>query len=234
MQAPGRDALVTGNENEPPLTPNANSPKDWRINREVRFTWRQQRQREWISFREIAEWCAERSGQFNEVELTRAYDMLQRDLLNGDFEERGRSKVLYLHFRTTMAKMTPQRLLGAIDTFSSVDIRSQYLDHCWLPRRIFRRWLAKHGLPPSPSRFEPRKNAQVPTSVSDETAAIKALAEHLKQDEQITRDEAAEWCRQAGFKFTERGFRFRIWPKSRKKAELPELAAPGRKPKSVR
>src|SRR5271169_6453716 len=107
MQAPGRGALVTANENEPPLIRNANCPKDWRINREVRFTWRQQRQREWISFREIAEWCAERSGQFNEVELTRAYDMLQHDLLNGDFEEHGRSKVLYLHFRTPMAKMTP-------------------------------------------------------------------------------------------------------------------------------
>jgi hypothetical protein len=34
--------------------------------------------------------------------------------------------------------------------------RSQYLPHCWMPRRAFERWLAKHRLERSPARFQPR------------------------------------------------------------------------------
>jgi hypothetical protein len=37
------------------------------------------------------------------------------------------------------------------------DVRSEYLDHCWIPRRLFNRWLAKHELPLSPVRFEPQE-----------------------------------------------------------------------------
>jgi uncharacterized protein VirK/YbjX len=104
-------------EDKLPLIRNAKDPEDWRLNREVRFTWRQQSKREWIPFREIAEWFAELgSSGANEGARANAYNMLQRDFLNGDFEEAGRSRVLYLHFRTPMAKMTRNRLQTAIDT----------------------------------------------------------------------------------------------------------------------
>ncbi len=97
-----------GGETPPPQTPNANRPQNWRINREVRFTWRQQRTREWICFREIAEWYAERNGRFEASELARAhsYDMLMGDLLAGMFDAGGKTRVLYLHFATPMARMT--------------------------------------------------------------------------------------------------------------------------------
>jgi hypothetical protein len=130
------------------------------LNREVRFTWWQQRARQWIAFRELAEWLLEFNGGD-------AYDMLQRDLLAGDFEEGGRSKVLYLHYLSPRARMTRQRLNDVLDTFSLADVRSEYLARCWLPRRMFDRWLAKHELLSSPARFEPQEEArEQPTSVS--------------------------------------------------------------------
>jgi hypothetical protein len=147
-----------------PLVPNANCPQDWRLNREVRFTWRQQHAREWISFREIAEWLSELDGRGvpNEAARANAYDMLARDFLSGDFEEHGRSKVLYLNYRSRRARMTRAKLQAAIDTPPSGDIarstdiiRSEYLERCWIRRRMLDRWLAKHELPRSPSRFLP-------------------------------------------------------------------------------
>jgi hypothetical protein len=80
--------------------------------------------------------------------------MLVQDLLDGDFEEGGRSKVLYLHPYTKMDCLTRQMLLDVLELEQSV--RSEYLDHCWLPRLLFDRWLAKHELPASPPRFLPR------------------------------------------------------------------------------
>jgi hypothetical protein len=71
----------------------------WRTNRIARFTEDQRRKREWINFAEIADWCSEVDGSVvpNESARASAYEKLQRDLLEGDFEENGRSRVLYLH-----------------------------------------------------------------------------------------------------------------------------------------
>lgn len=213
----------------PPLISHPAGPRDWRTNREIWFVWLQERRREWITFREIAEWLSEIIGRGlpNERARANAYDMLQRDLLAGEFEEAGRSCVLYLHFYTPWAKMTQQRLQVALDTFPIETVRSAYLGRCWIPRRHFDRWLAKHELPLSPARFEP----QVDTVLSDEERAIKALADHLKQAPDCRRADAVSWCQQRGFDFSARGFHSRIWPKARVLAGLSEKASGGRKPK---
>jgi len=211
---------------DPPLIPNANCPRDWRLNREVRFTWRQQGTRQWISFREIAEWLLDLDGRD-------ACTILQRDLLVGDFEEGGRSKVLYLHHRITMARMKQPRLNDAIDTFPPDIVCSEYLARCWIPRRVFVRWLAKHELPRAPARFEPRKEVRKPLSASDEAAVIRVLAGHFKIDPLITREAAEALCRQEAPGLSKKGFRNRIWPNARAKAGLPTTAHAGRKPKSV-
>jgi hypothetical protein len=131
--------------------------KDWRETRIRRFTETQRRQRDWINFGEIAEWCSELGGSIvsDETARTSAYDKLLDDLLDGDFELSGRSRVLYLHSETVMAKMTCDRVRNLVEAFPQEVVRSAYLDHCWIPRAQFQRWLSKHNLPTSPSRFEP-------------------------------------------------------------------------------
>jgi hypothetical protein len=119
------------------------------------FTWQQLRKREWIAFREIVEWFEEfhSHGMPDEAASNRCYDLLMRDLLLGDFEECGRAQVRYLHYITPMPRTTRQRLINAIKTFPANTVRSQFLAPCWIPRHMFDRWLAKHGLLPSPARF---------------------------------------------------------------------------------
>jgi hypothetical protein len=54
--------------------------------------------------------------------------------------------------------MTRDHLLNILRTHSTEIARSEFLDRCWLERSVFRRWLAKHELPLSPPRFEPRES----------------------------------------------------------------------------
>src|SRR5262249_62012217 len=73
--------------------------RQWRLARMERFAQTQRRTQEWVNFEEIAELCSELvgSGVPNEAARENAYRNLERDLLSGDFEENGRSRVLYLH-----------------------------------------------------------------------------------------------------------------------------------------
>jgi hypothetical protein len=76
------------------------------------------------------------------------------------------------------------------------------------------------------------EDGRIPSATAgQETAAVKALASHLKDNRQLTRAEAMEWLRMAGFTLTGRGFQSRIWPQAREQAGLQATAPPGR-PKS--
>src|SRR5262249_25663497 len=81
--------------------------QQWRTARIDRFTAPTKHRREWINFKEIAEYCSEEKGIVpDEGAREAAYQKLQRDLLEGDFEEHGRSRVLYLHPFIVKARMT--------------------------------------------------------------------------------------------------------------------------------
>ena len=124
----------------------------------------------------------ERIGGPDESARASAYEKLQRDLLEDvDFEENGRSRVLYLHPWTVKAKMTRQHMQDMIDIYPPTTIRSEYFDHCWLPRKLFQRWLAKHELPACPQRFEPR-DATPSEFVSPLHAGLPALKPAREKD----------------------------------------------------
>ena len=143
-------------KDDPPLILNPRLQAEERINYIIRFTRQQRREREWINFHEIAEWYAERNGRFDAGELDRAYDMLQRDLFFGDFEGDGRSRVLYsnphLPEEPWMTQAFFDRIIGEVTDREIVHL---HLSRCWIPWRLFGRWLENHGLPLSP-RFEPQ------------------------------------------------------------------------------
>ena len=139
-----------------------------------RFTRRQRNSREWINFAEIAEWCSEEDQSIvqNENKRTEAFNRLASDLLTGEFEENGRSLVLFLHPATKKMRMTHEELKDAIEHNWDGDHGRSYLAHCWIPRRLFERWRIKHGLPASP-RFQPRQSYRISDAKArDEAAAL--------------------------------------------------------------
>ena len=107
------------------------------------------------------DWCSKEDGSIipDEPKGAVALDTLANDLLASEFEESGRSRVLYLHPWSTKARMTRDWLKDARQHDLDGDHgRSEYLAHCWLSRRMFERWLVKHPLPESPAHFQPRRN----------------------------------------------------------------------------
>jgi hypothetical protein len=67
------------------------------------------------------------------------------------------------------------------------------------------------------------------TTVDQETKAIHALGLYLKEKPNLTREEAATWCKNQDFTISGRGFQNVVWPNAREKAGLPRKALPGRK-----
>jgi hypothetical protein len=132
--------------------------RQWRLARMERFAQIQLRKREWLNFEEIAEMCSEldRSGVPNEAAREYALRNLERALDNGDFEENGRSRVLYLHPSTLRTRMTCEWYQDAKQyDYDGHRGRSQYLPWCWCSRGAYERFASKHNLPISPPRFRP-------------------------------------------------------------------------------
>jgi hypothetical protein len=142
-----------------------------------RFEERQRKACKWIKFGEIAEWCSEEGSILpDENKRAAAFDMLAHDLLDGEFEENGHSRVYCWFLATATARrMTREWLNDAIYNNWDGHHGRLYLAHCWIPRRLFDRWLAKHRQLASPSRFQPQESYRVAgAKARDETAALIA------------------------------------------------------------
>jgi hypothetical protein len=131
-----------------------------RTTRIKRFEERQRKACEWINFGEIAEWCSEEGSILSdENKRAAAFDKLAHDLLDGEFEENGHSRVHCWHLATATARrMTREWLNDAIYNNWDGHHGRLYLAHCWIPHRLFERWRVKHQLKASPSRFQPQKS----------------------------------------------------------------------------
>jgi hypothetical protein len=107
-------------------------------------------------------------------------------------------------------------------------------------------WPANEAAPPGWPKSEPVRltdievmlddiqrrwpELKLPKTVALETRAIKALAEQLGANPEMTRAEAAKWCDKSGYKLGRRPFE-RVWPDARERAGLPRMGLPGRKRK---
>jgi len=138
--------------------------RQWRSARMERFAQIQLRKREWLNFEEVAVLCSELdgSGVPNKAAHENANRNLEHDLLSRDFEENGRSRVLFLHPSTAKTRMTPEWLQDAIHyNYDGHQGRSQFLPWCWFTRAMYERFAAKHNLPIAPPRFRPKHLATV-------------------------------------------------------------------------
>jgi hypothetical protein len=202
--------------------------REWRIARIRRFIKVQLHTREWINVAEIADSCSKEDQSIvpDEKKRTAAYETLACDLLVGDFEENGKSSVLFLCPWSVRARMTPKWLQTLIINFGEDQIPT-ILDCCWISQRLYKRWLVKHRLPVL-ARFQPHH--VLDGTARDEAAATKALRLHLENFPDLKRFDAVAWCRKQGFKLSDRQFQYRVWPEARGLAGLPKKAASGRKP----
>jgi hypothetical protein len=131
--------------------------QQWRSARMARFAQTQLRKREWLNFEEIAVLCSELNGSGVPDEAARenAYRNLELGLLNGDFEENGRSRVLYLHPSTVKTRMTREWYRDVVEyNYDGCQGRSQFLPWCWISRSMYERFAAEHYLPIAPQRFQ--------------------------------------------------------------------------------
>lgn len=70
-------------------------------------------------------------------------------------------------------------------------------------------------------------------TAATESVATKALASQLKDNPDLKRADAKNWCASAGYELSARGFQSRVWPKARTLAGLPAIGSPGRKRKKT-
>ena len=171
----------------------AKQARQWRAARMERFAHTQLRKREWLNFEEIAELCLELNGSGvpNEAARENAFKNLERAVLLGDFDENGRSRVLYLHPSTVRTRMTREWLQDAIEyNYDGHRGRSKFLPWCWVSRAMYERWAAKHNLPISPPRFRPEH--AVTAVVAQATASDRLPRPTAKRrrpaDEQIRQE----------------------------------------------
>jgi Tetratricopeptide repeat len=138
-----------------------------------RFEEVQRRKRKWIKCGEIPVWISELGGSGpNEAARENAYTIVKEGLLARHFEENGRSQVLFLFPGVNLTRrMTPQRLQDAIDNNYDNQHGRSWVENCWVPRNLLKRWCAWHHLPESPPRFQPEHTATV--AVSQPTAPEK-------------------------------------------------------------
>jgi hypothetical protein len=110
---------------------------------------------EWISIAAIADWCSRENGSIRAGDRLKeeTYQQIGESLALGEFEEGGRSRMVYpeglcLQEHRPWIRMTRENGLWP-EGLARVDA----LELCWIPRELARRWLVNKRAPLPPSLF---------------------------------------------------------------------------------
>jgi hypothetical protein len=108
----------------------------------------------WISFRAIAEYCANlktpRGAKSGAKGMRHAYRLICEDIANGEFDVAGRCRVLLLvSHGGKIHRLVPNELLEPREAFDPDTFKAGYLDKCWTCAGLVGQWFSRHGvLPP--------------------------------------------------------------------------------------
>jgi len=146
----------------------------------LRFEERQNDKRQWIRLSTLAE----RVGR--EISTTEGYALLRAAILNGEFEKAGRSRLLYLHPETSMAKMTREKLkeLEHWQGAGGTDIINiQYVGCCWVPFAMAMAWCRRNSVSVAGWMELHRAAPGRPegSGVIDDAPALHAMHQHISQ-----------------------------------------------------
>ena len=116
------------------------------------FAARQERERRWVSFAEIADWCGRANGNIvPDAALRRAtFAALAGALGAGEFERHGRAIVLLLCPGLAPGRVGRRWIAGVVALGSDVDIAEHYLALCWLPLDHACVWLRRRRIAAPP------------------------------------------------------------------------------------
>ena len=129
--------------------------------------------RNWVSVAEVVDFLARERG--NVVPSTRraesAYDQIAESLGDGEFNCRGKSQMVRLDPKSPRIRMKADDLELVADLYDTNTRNAQYLNYCWLPREIWRKWFAKLNLD-WPAHFNAlNHDSDAPTVVAASQAA---------------------------------------------------------------
>lgn len=178
--------------------------REWKV--------RQRRDREWISFADIAEWCSRVPGDLarDRARHAQAYTDLLNDALAGVFDQGGRCRVAYLpEGMTDSGKRVRLRVsLDYLDQCREVGELAAVLAHCWVPRALCLSFLEARGIRPWPG-LEPQPIGSAPatevplpiykTGVQGRPTSIKLVGAEMRRRAEAKQmivssfKEEAEW-----------------------------------------
>lgn len=161
-----------------------------RLNQQARLLQWAKRQRRvggWISFNEIADWCARVPGGVarDEGRRAQAWNDLAQSIVAGEFARRTKAS----WSRLCIAYVPPQRMISPEPVhfrLRASDLGNGALRYCWAPQAIWRRWFAaRSDIMPPP--WLPHEESPAAPQVAGEQAAAEPSAELLPFEDRRAR-----------------------------------------------
>jgi hypothetical protein len=185
--------------------------------------------RDWIGVAEVVDFLArERGNIVPSIERAAStYDQVAESLARGEFNVRGKSQMMWFDPKVKQGRMSAKTLSDVLE-ISGIDIRNaQYLNYCWLPREMWKKWFEKLNLD-WPLHFNPTAGRKaVWSTIKDQKRCESWLTEKMRADPDnpIPKKRVRE---EHFLDLSERAFE-RAWGNAVKKADAPMWSTGGRR-----